>query len=83
MQGGDLWVRSKPRPYLVHRTVFYLSHGYLPEQIDHINGIRSDNRIDNLRGANDCTNAYNRGLQSNNTSGVKGVCWYKSRDKWH
>ena len=33
----------------VHRLIFLLEHGYLPKEIDHINGDRQDNRLENLR----------------------------------
>jgi len=57
-------------------------HGVVPEQLDHINRDTSDNRIENLRPANICQNARNRGLFSNNTSGCKGVAWDKTASKW-
>lgn len=65
-----------------HRLV-WLWHGLeLPEQIDHINGNRADNRIENLRAANYVTNAYNSKIKSDNTSGVKGVSWCNTYNKW-
>jgi hypothetical protein len=53
-----------------------------PEQIDHINGIRVDNRIVNLRLADTPQNHANTGPPSTNTSGMKGVRWDKKRRKW-
>jgi hypothetical protein len=50
--------------------------------IDHINGIRDDNRWINLRTATRQENCYNRGKQLNNKSGYKGVSWNNSRSKW-
>jgi len=65
-----------------HRLV-WLWHGKnLPKQIDHINGDRLDNRIENLRAADPVTNAYNSKLKSDNTSGVKGVSWCNTYQKW-
>lgn len=51
-------------------------------QIDHINHDRSDNRIQNLRMVTKISNGRNLTKKINNTSGVTGVSWYKSRGKW-
>lgn len=69
--------------YTAHRVAWALHHGDWPkDQVDHINGIKTDNRMENLRLAKNRENARNRGKQSNNTSGYKGVSYYRSRDKW-
>jgi hypothetical protein len=70
------------RNWRIHRLVFLMQHGYLPKIIDHINGKRTDNRIENLRAADDNQNAHNQVLRSNNVSGIKGVSWNKDRQKW-
>ena len=57
----------------LHRAAFFITHGYLPITVDHINGIKTDNRICNLREATISQNNMNRGMQSNNTSGIKGI----------
>jgi hypothetical protein len=48
-------------------------HGEFPLFIDHVNGDRADNRLDNLRLASKQQNQQNRGVQRNNKLGVKGV----------
>ena len=68
---------------LVHRIIFMMHNGYLPEEIDHIDGNPLNNRIENLREANRKTNGQNRKTQTNNTSGVKNVSWHKSAGKWN
>lgn len=71
------------RPYLAHRLVWLLSYGTWPEQeIDHANGVRDDNRLRNLRVATASQNQANKGMRADNASGVKGVCWDKSRKMW-
>ena len=63
----------KGKKYGEQRIVFYLHHGYLPHQVDHINHDRTDNRIENLRPANPSTNKGNMLAPESNTSGYKGV----------
>lgn len=67
--------------YLAHRIAWLISFGSWPEnQIDHINGIRDDNRLINLREATSGQNAKNVCVRRNNTSGFKGVSI--KRDRW-
>ena len=55
----------------------------MPEKhIDHINRVRTDNSITNLRVVTNAENCKNRGKSSANTSGVTGVCWNKHKDRW-
>jgi hypothetical protein len=76
-----LWVDGKHQ--LAHRIAFLFVNGRLPnEQIDHINGIKTDNRIANLREVSNQENGRNRKRQSNNKSGVNGVCWDAKRNRW-
>ena len=57
-------------------------HGYFPEAVDHIDGDRFNNKIENLREATHVENHYNRKVQKNNKSGSKNVCWHKLINKW-
>lgn len=50
--------------------------------VDHINRDRMDNRKSNLRIADYTLNGFNKGKQSNNTSGYVGVSWDKQKQKW-
>lgn len=76
-------IRIGGTDYLAHRLVWLYSYGKWPErQIDHINGVRTDNRLSNLREASRHQNNQNVGLSKNNRSGVKGVSWDTKRGKW-
>lgn len=69
---------------LTHRLIFLYHHGYLPEnQIDHINRIRDDNRIENLREVSRSCNMRNSKLSVRNTSRVKGVYYARATEKWY
>jgi hypothetical protein len=69
--------------FRAHRVAWALHYGEWPDdQIDHINGVRDDNRIINLRVVGILDNNRNKAMHSNNTSGVTGVVWYKPYCKW-
>lgn len=68
---------------MAHRVIWALVHGEWPnEDIDHINGDRSDNRLKNLRQASRSENNCNSGLRVDNTSGYRGVSFNKGYGKW-
>lgn len=77
-----LRVRRKDKSYLVHRIIFLMHHRYLPYEIDHINGNKLDNRIENLREATRSQNQCNKTMMTNNTSGYRGVSWNNQKNKW-
>ena len=79
---GYLCVGINYNSYRAHRLIFLMHKGYLPKTIDHINGDKLDNRIENLRAATIGQNQHNRKTNANNTSGYKGVCWNKAQKKW-
>jgi hypothetical protein len=69
--------------YHAHRLALLYVNGELPgAQVDHRNGVRTDNRFANLRPATSSQNRANSPRLARNTSGVKGVCWDKWRKKW-
>jgi hypothetical protein len=71
------------KSYKAHRLAWLYVRGIWPaNMLDHRNGIRTDNRIDNLREATSAQNGANTGKRSDNTSGFKGVCWNKHVGKW-
>lgn len=68
--------------YSEHRLAWFYVHGEWPKVVDHINGIRDDNRIINLRDAEFHGNAWNSSKRIDNTSGYRGVCWHRTNRKW-
>lgn len=67
---------------LLHRVVLGLRFGD-GLVVDHINGNKLDNRKVNLRVCTQAENARNRGITRRNTSGLKGVCWHKHKQRWY
>lgn len=67
--------------YAAHRIAFALYHSIelvdLPAELDHVNCLRTDNRIVNIRPATHAENGRNRTMRSDNTTGYKGVSWNK------
>jgi hypothetical protein len=70
--------------YSGHRVAWVYVYGaFPPGHLDHINGIRSDNRISNLRIADFSVNAQNRhNAYKNSVSGVLGAKWHKGQQKY-
>ena len=72
------------RNYMMHRIVWAHYYGETTQGgIDHINGDPTDNRIKNLRLANQSQNLMNSKVHFDSTSGVKGVSWDKRAGKWY
>ena len=72
---GYLRVHLDGRDYRLHRLAWFYSYGVWPtDQIDHINGVTSDNRISNLRESNNVGNCLNqRKPRANNKLHAHGV----------
>lgn len=70
--------------YKAHRVAWALHTGEWPsDQIDHINGCKTDNRITNLRVVSQADNCKNQKIKKNNTSGYTGVYWHKREQQWY
>ena len=69
--------------FYAHRLIWGLHYGECPAgHIDHLNGVKFDNRISNLRVVTHQENMRNQSMYVNNTSGVCGVYWCKPTGKW-
>lgn len=80
---GHRQIRFEGKLYLAHRLAWFMTYGRWPTpEADHKNGIRADNRIENLREVTHHQNSMNRGIYQSNSSGVPGVCWYRKTGKW-
>lgn len=79
---GYLRVEILGKKYAVHRLVYFMHHGYMPTVIDHIDGNRTNNRIENLREADKAKNTCNSKVSARNKSGEKGVYFHKASKKW-
>ena len=79
---GYVKIKWNRRLYQAHRLIFAFHYSWMPEEVDHINGNRSDNRIENLRAATKSLNQLNAKLRVDSRSGVKGVHWCERDQRW-
>lgn len=80
---GYIVIRLDGKLYKSHQLAWLYAYGVFAKELDHINQIRNDNRLVNLRQATRSQQMHNAGPLKNNTSGVKGVSWDKRVRKWH
>ena len=81
--GGYLNIMVGSRLYKSHRLAWLYVYGVWPKgQIDHVNRVRTDNRIANLRDVSRKQNMQNASKRSDNTSGHPGAYWDKQKSKW-
>lgn len=81
---GYVSIRINGRAYQAHRIAWLIKTRAWPiADIDHINGVRSDNRWCNIRQATRSQNCMNRPIPRNNTSGYKGVSFHRHSRKWY
>lgn len=65
-----------------HRIIWAMTMGEWPDQIDHINGDRSDNRLENLRSVSATENNRNLRRRAKSVSGRTGVFWDSVNNRW-
>lgn len=79
---GYFQVEIKGVTYKIHRLIWVM-HGNDPVPIlDHVDGNRGNNKIQNLRPATSSQNCMNRKHDNKNAAGATGVFWYKALQKW-
>lgn len=83
MSNGYKAIGISSKKNLCHRLAFLYMEGSIPEQVDHIDGNRENNKWENLRAVDNFINSRNQKLRSTNTSGHNGVYWSKSKSKWY
>lgn len=81
-RNGYVMVTIDGKKIHAHRVIWAWHGLEMPPMVDHINGIKTDNRIENLRASDYSTNACNSKVRTDNTSGTKGVSWCNTIQKW-
>lgn len=80
---GYVVIRIRRCGYTAHRLAYLWMTGSFPaKEVDHINGIRDDNRWYNLREVDRVGNTTNTKRRRTNTSGVTGVTYSKNKERW-
>lgn len=80
---GYIFISALGHIYRAHRLAWlYMTGEWPPNQIDHINCVRDDNRWSNLREATNAQNQANKGPRCDNSTGFKGVRFDQDRQKF-
>ena len=81
---GYIDIGFESKNHRAHRIIWEMVNGSIPDgyEIDHINGVRNDNRLTNLRLVDRIGNMRNRRMPSNNTTGFAGVSKHKASGKY-
>ena len=81
---GYIQISFGKKRYFAHRLAWVAVYGAWPEtELDHINRVRTDNRIANLREPTHSINIFNQKVRADNTSGYRRVSWNPTAKKWH
>ena len=75
-------VEANGKSYAVHRLVYMMFNKWLPEQLDHIDCNKLNNKIENLRPASSAENSSNRKLRCDNKYQTKNIYFDKVHEKW-
>jgi len=81
-RSGYLRFKYKNHRLLVHRVIYLIHKGHMPDIIDHIDNNKLNNNIENLREATKSQNCLNKKIRKDSFSGIKNVCWSKQNNKW-
>lgn len=81
---GYICIKFNNKLYRAHNLALIISGINIPKgmEVDHINHIKSDNRLCNLRVVTKSENQHNRSMNYNNTSGCCGVSYCSKINKW-
>ena len=79
---GYISIGINYKAYSAHKLAWLYVYGVWPTEIDHINHVKTDNRIKNLRETTRSQNQKNQPLRKKSKSGVSGVIWGRARGKW-
>jgi hypothetical protein len=77
---GYVRVGFSRRSMLAHRIIYLMHHGYAPEFVDHVDGNKQNNKVENLRAATRAQNQLNARLRVDSVTKLKNVT--KHRNKW-
>lgn len=83
LPNGYISIKVDGVPYKAHRLVWAWHYNETPKMLDHINGIKDDNRIENLRICNDSENARNKTKYKTNSTGYANVVWNKNNNNYN
>jgi hypothetical protein len=79
---GYIVVMVDYRNYLAHRLIWKMAHGSDPDEIDHVDGDRTNNLLSNFRSVSRQQNNQNMKRRKDNSSGVVGVYWIARKRRW-
>lgn len=82
---GYVCIQIMGKKYKAHRLIWCMVYGAIPSdmQVDHINHIRHDNRLENLRLVSQSENERNASIRKDNGAGRTGVRWHETQLRWH
>ena len=80
--GGYRRISIESSYYAEHRVIYSWHHGPCPEEVDHIDRVRDNNKIENLRASNRSSNTHNTGFKPNCKSGCRGVHYDNYQKAW-
>lgn len=79
---GYLWGHVRGKLILAHRAAWAITHGEWVDQIDHINRVKTDNMISNLRPVSAIENALNKTIRRAHMPELKGIGYLPSKRRW-
>tara|TARA_R110000824_G_scaffold360843_1_gene548602 strand:- start:32 stop:472 length:441 start_codon:yes stop_codon:yes gene_type:complete len=80
----DLFNNGKRSNKKIHRLLaeHFIENPYNLKEVDHMNRIRNDNKLTNLRWVTHSQNNQNKSVNKNNKLGIKNICYHKQKNKY-